>query len=697
MTLPRWSPAALVCASFAAALSPAHAQNPPAPAPTAPPQGPAAQAPAPGGRRPVAATDIYRMRTVRDPQVSPEGDWVAYTVTQIDSAKDRSETDIWMTRWDGTQTIRLTSTPGGESSPRWSPDGRWLAFLSSRQGGDGAQLWLLDRRGGEAERVTAVKGGVSGFAWSPDAARLVLVATVKGDSAAADTTRPHPIVIDRYAFKQDGEGYLTRSHAHLFLFDLAGRKLDTLTSGDADEGSPAWSPDGARIAFVRTPEAAFGTGGNTDVWVTGARPGSTPLRLTDFTGPDDGPLAWSADGRWVAFTRGDEPRFSAYDLDKLAVVPSDGSAPARVLTAALDRPVSRPTFTGEGSVLRVLVSDDRRTYLARVRAADGAAEPVAPGRRSVQGYAVAARDDARVAMLVSTPDRAPEVYALERDTLRPLTHQNDSLLGQLQLGTTEDLVSRSSDGTEVHSLVVRPAGPAPGARVPLLLDIHGGPNGQDGYAFSLDRQWLAANGYAVLAVNYRGSCCRGERFQKAIFADWGHFEVMDVLGAVDAAVRAGIADSARLGIGGWSYGGITTVYAIATTNRFRGAVAGASNINGFALYGTDQYVQQYDLELGAPWANTALYQRLAYPFLHADRIRTPTLFMGGSLDMNVPVTGSEQMYQSLRRLGVPTELVVYPGEWHGISRPSFVLDRLRRRVAWFDRYVKGAPAGPARP
>jgi dipeptidyl aminopeptidase/acylaminoacyl peptidase len=232
--------------------------------------------------------------------------------------------------------------------------------------------------------------------------------------------------------------------------------------------------------------------------------------------------------------------------------------------------------------------------------------------------------------------------------------------------------------------------------VPLLLDIHGGPNGQDEYGFSFDKQFLAANGYAVLAVNYRGSSGRGERFQKAIYADWGHFEVVDVLGAVDEAVRAGIADSTRLGIGGWSYGGITTVYAIATTNRFRGAIAGASGINVFALYGTDQYVQQYDLELGAPWVNTALYQRLMYPFLHADHIRTPTLFMGGALDANVPITGSEQMYQALRRLGVPTQLVVYPGEYHGLTRPSFLRDRLERRVAWFDRYVKAAPA-PASP
>ena len=660
----------------------------------------AASAQTPPARRSIRATDIYRLRNVRDPQVSPEGDWVAYTLATSDSARDRSETDVWMTSWDGAQTIRVTSTPGAETSPRWSPDGRYLAFLSSRQASDGAQVWLLDRRGGEAQRVTNVRDGVSEMAWSPDGTRLALVATIKLDSAAADTSRPHPIVIDRYAFKRDREGYLTRSHTHLFLFDVASRRLDTLTTGDADEASPAWSPDGTKLAFARTPEPAQGTGENSDVFVMEARPGSTPLRLTDFAGPDGGPLAWSPDGRWVAFTRGDEPRFSAYHQRRLAVVPGDGSDPARVVTAALDRPVARPTFTADGAAVRVMVTDDRRVYLARVRTADGATEPVAPGRRAVLGYSVAPREDARVALLVATPDRPAEVYALDRDSLRTLTHHNDSLMAEVQLGTTEDLVSRSSDGTEVHSLVIRPAGVAHGTRAPLLLDIHGGPNAQDQYDFSLDKQWLAANGYAVLSVNYRGSSGRGERFQKAIYADWGHFEVVDVLGAVDEAVRAGIADSARLGIGGWSYGGITTVYAIATTNRFRGAVAGAHGINVFALYGTDQYVQQYDLELGAPWVNGVLYQRLSYPFLRADRIRTPTLFMGGALDANVPITGSEQMYQSLRRLGVPTQLVVYPGEYHGIGRPSFVRDRLERRVAWFDRYVKGtaqpAGGGPAR-
>jgi len=643
-----------------------------------------------GARRPVVATDIYRLRSVRDPQLSPEGGWVAYTVSTIDSVKDRSESDIWMTSWDGAQTIRVTSTPGSESSPRWSPDGRWLAFLSSRQGGEGAQVWLLDRRGGEAQRITTIKDGVSDLTWSPDATRLALVGSIGMDSAAGDTSRPHPIVIDRYAFKRDREGYLTRSHTHLFLLDVASRRVDTLTRGDADEDLPAWSPDGARLAFVRTAEPAPGAGDNPDVWVMEARAGGPEVRLTDFPGPDGGSLAWSPDGRWIAFTRGDEPRWSAYQVEKLAVVPSDASAPARVLTAALDRPVARPTFTADGSAVRVLVTDDRREYLGRVRASDGATEPVMTGRRVVLGYTVAGPGEGRTALLVGTPERPAEVYALDGDSLRPLTHQNDSLMAVLQVGATQDLVSHSADGTEVHSLVIRPAGAPAGAPLPAILDIHGGPNGQDQYDFSLDRQWLAANGYAVLSVNYRGSAGRGQRFNRAIFADWGHFEVMDVLGAVDEAVKEGIADSSRLGIGGWSYGGITTDYTIATTTRFKGAVAGAADIDVLALYGTDQYIVQYDLELGSPWSATPLYLKLSYPFLHADRIRTPTLFMGGSLDFNVPIQGGEQMYEALRRLGVPAELVVYPGEWHGIGRASFILDRMRRRVAWFDRYVKGA-------
>jgi dipeptidyl aminopeptidase/acylaminoacyl peptidase len=271
--------------------------------------------------------------------------------------------------------------------------------------------------------------------------------------------------------------------------------------------------------------------------------------------------------------------------------------------------------------------------------------------------------------------------------LRQLSHHNDSLFAQLQLASVTDLASRSDDGTEVHSLLYRPAG-APAGRLPLVVFIHGGPNSQDAYRFDLERQLLAAQGYAVLAVNYRGSNGRGSAYQKAIFADWGNKEVKDLLGAVDEAVRQGIADPERLGIGGWSYGGILTDYAIATTPRFKAAVSGAGSALQLAMYGTDQYIAQYDLEIGAPWKAQDKWIRISYPFFHADRIRTPTLFMGGQSDFNVPIIGGEQMYQALRTLGVETQLVIYPNQYHGITVPSYRVDRLRRYVAWYDRFLK---------
>lgn len=641
-------------------------------------------------KRPLRANDLYLLRSVNDPQLSPDGAWVAYSVTAIDSAKDKSDSDLWMTSWDGTQSIRLTSSPEGESSPRWSPDGRYLAFVSGRQEGKGGQVWLLDRRGGEAQRLTTLKGGISEFAWSPDAKRLVLVLDEETDSIARKDTAapktPKPIVIDRYNFKRDIAGYLGTKRTHLALFDIATKKLDSLTSAAFDDDSPSWSPDGQRIAFVRTPIAEPGKGRASDVYVIDARKSASAKPLTDYEGQDGGRLSWSPDGKWIAFTRGDEPKFSAYSLSKLAVVPSDGSAPARIVTASLDRPVSSPRFSADGQSVLATISDDRAELLVRIRVADGSVERVVGGKRTVGGYSVV--PDGRTAILLATPDRAPEIFALDGGTPRQISHQNDSLFAQLALASVEDMTSKSKDGTEVHSLLYRPLGTAGGARAPTLLYIHGGPNGQDGYRFDFDRQFFAANGYAVLAVNYRGSSGRGSAYQRAIFADWGNKEVQDLIGAVDESIKMGVADPARLGIGGWSYGGILTDYTIATTQRFRGAVSGAGSALQLSMYGTDQYVTQYDLEIGAPWKEQEKWIKISYPFFHADRITTPTLFMGGQNDFNVPIVGGEQMYQALRTLGVDTQLVIYPNSFHGITVPSYRADRYQRFLGWYDKYVK---------
>ena len=279
------------------------------------------------------------------------------------------------------------------------------------------------------------------------------------------------------------------------------------------------------------------------------------------------------------------------------------------------------------------------------------------------------------------------MHVFENGTLRKVTHENDAWLGEVRLATTEEFTSISKDGTEVHGLVLKPAGFTAGTKYPTLLNIHGGPNGQDEHSFSFERQLLAANGYVVLAVNYRGSSGRGSVFQKAIFADWGNKEVVDLLGAVDWAIAQGIADPGRLGIGGWSYGGILTDYTIATDPRFKAAVSGAGSALQLSMYGIDQYIMQYENELGPPWKSQDLWIKISWPMFKADRIKTPTLFLCGEKDFNVPIVGAEQMYQALKSLGVDTQLIVYPGQFHGITTPSYARDRLERYIAWSNKYL----------
>jgi len=281
-----------------------------------------------------------------------------------------------------------------------------------------------------------------------------------------------------------------------------------------------------------------------------------------------------------------------------------------------------------------------------------------------------------------------DVHVLENGALRRVTRENEAWLSAIRLGTTEDFSCKAKDGTVVNGLVSKPADFTPGKKYPTVLYIHGGPNGQDDHSFDFDREYFTSRGYVVLAVNYRGSAGRGAAYQKAIFADWGNKEVVDLLAAVDWAVAQGLADPERLGIGGWSYGGILTNYTIATDPRFKAAVSGASSALQLSMYGSDQYIVQYEQELGVPWKTQDLWLKISYPFFHMDRIRTPTLFMCGQLDFNVPIVGVEQMYQGLKSLGVDTQLVIYPGQHHGITTPSYARDRLERWIAWWGKYLK---------
>lgn len=656
------------------------------------------------GQRKLSLDDLYRLREVSSPEMSPEGGWVAYSVSLSDSVKDRSDSDLWMTSWDGRRSLRLTTSKANEGTPRWSPDGRYLAFLSSREDErEVAQVWLLDRSGGEAERVTDLPGGVSDYAWSPDSKRLALIASDPDTAAStkSDTAKPKtapPIVIDRFQFKEDETGYLDRRREHLYLFDLATRKAQMLTPGNYYEKAPSWSPDGRSIAFTSKRRPDFDRTDNWDLYVVDATPGARPRQVTTFEGPDmhpdwgGRPVTWSPDGKYLAYVQGGPLKLIYYAGQKLAVVPASGG-PARIVTPSLDRNVLSPRWSADGKSLLFLLEDDRVTHLARVPAQGGSVELLTKGRRLVSDYSVSS--NGRVTLLTSSPTAPHEVFALERTELRPLSRQNDQWLRSIQLAPVEEISFQSRDGTSINGFLVRPVGYRTGSRVPTVLRIHGGPVYQFSNEFNLEWQLLAADGYAIVAANPRGSSGRGEKFSTAIWADWGNKDGQDVLAAVDYAVGQGVADSTRLGVGGWSYGGILTNQVIARDQRFKAATSGAGQSNALAGYGTDQYVREYEAELGTPWANTDTWLRVSYPFFHADRIVTPTLFLCGEKDFNVPLLNSEQMYQALKSLGRETQLVVYPGEYHSIQKPSYERDRLQRYLGWYARFLKPHPGQAA--
>ena len=644
--------------------------------------------------RSLAPADVFNLKDVSDPRLSPDGRQVAYTLTTLDAKEDESDTDVYLVSTDGGEPLRLTSGKKDESSPRFSPNGEWIAFLSDRDGKK-AQVYLLSRKGGEAMKLTDYDVSVSALAWSPDSRRLALVVSdVDPDAEGEEDEKKDgdkkktakPIVLRRLQFKRDKEGYLREVRKHVHVYDVGKKTSVQVTSGPFDDASPAWSPDGRSIAFVsnRTlpdPDRSQ----NTDIFVVPAREGEVPRAVATGPGEDSAPC-FSPDGQWIAYVAGDDPKDLWYGASHVALAPVAGGA-SRPLTAALDRNVASPRFTPDGRAVLFLLEDRGNRHLARVPAEGGSLERLLEGERDVQALDVAPGGE--VVVLESSVHQPPEISAVAGGVLRRLTRANDDFLKTVALGRVERFQATSRDGTVVDGFLTLPPGHAPGRKLPAILRIHGGPADQFSTAFELEWQVLAAGGYAVVAANPRGSTGRGTEYSRAIWADWGNKDYEDVMAAVDHVVGTGVADPDRLGVGGWSYGGILTDYVITKTGRFKAAVSGASIANYLAGYGTDHYQYEYEVELGLPWKARELWLGLSSPFFEVEKVTTPTLFLCGALDVNVPLLNSEQLYQALRRVGrVETELVVYPDQWHSIETPSYRKDRWERYLAWYDRFLR---------
>ncbi len=507
-----------------------------------------------------------------------------------------------------------------------------------------------------------------------------------------------PWVIDRLQFKRDEVGYLDRRRTHVYVFDLAAKSLKQVTSGDYDDSEPAWSPDGKLLAFTSNrstpdPDATY----DENIWVVAADNADKGAHLTQVTtnpGADGSP-AWSPDGKWITYVTQLDPHLFDYATKHLAVSPATGGE-AKVLTLALDRMVTVPRFSPDGKFIYFIADDDGTQNICRIPATGGEITRPIAGRLMVNDYSLAKTGD--LVAQIATIDAPDELFALApAPDAKPIliTHTNDALMSQLKLSHADYVHFKSKDGATVSGYLYKPLDYVPGKKYPTILRPHGGPVWAYYAEFDHLPQLLAASGYAVLFPNPRGSTGYGQDYAKAIWADWGNKDYQDDMAMVDYAIAQGIAEPDKLAVGGWSYGGISTDFIITQTTRFKAAISGAGSALFASFYGHDEYQKDYDAELGHPWENKALWEKVS-PFFRVNKITTPTLFMGGDIDWNVPILGGEQMYQALKRLGRTTELVVYPGEYREFKTPSHIKDRLERYLAWYAHYVKG-DSTPARP
>ncbi len=630
------------------------------------------------GKKLLTAMDLMKINSVGNPRLSPDGSRVAYTVGEVRMEKDKewkTVSQVWVIPTSGGPARQYTRGDKSATAPKWSPDGTMIAFLSDREKDGERQVWMMNADGGEAWSVTAHKGGVSGFHFSPDGKLLVLTAT----------DQPNKDEEDRKKVKDDT---MVIDHdikmTHLWLFDLGKKEEKRLTQGDYTVSDPQWSPDGTRITYTTRPTPKADDGSLSDVWLLTLANGEK-RKLAGEPGTADN-ARWSPDGKWIAFTSTSDrdPGPSTADL---YLISPDGGAPIRV-DAKFDLSVGTPVWARDGHT--IYFSTNVREAIEVFKAAavpDSMAKEVWQFGGSM-GITEISRDGRTLLGTVSSAQQPTEIYISKNgDQPQIITHQN-AWLSDYSLAQSEIVKWKSKDGTEIEGVLTKPVGYQTGSKVPLLLNPHGGPTGASLNNFNGTVQVLAANGFAVLQPNFRGSTGKGLSFSQANKNTWGKGDYEDCMTGVDAMIAAGIADADRLGAFGWSYGGYMTFWILTQTDRFKAVSPGAGLTNIYSMYSQNdiqRYLRWFYSDK-APWDAQELYWDRS-PMKYVKNVKTPVMIMHGQVDTRVPIAQAQEFYMALKEMKVPVEFVVYPRENHGFTEPRHNMDRVRRYVKFFSKYL----------
>ena len=638
----------------------------------------------------ITLTDLYQLKEISSIDVSHSAEQIAYSVSSVDEIKDHYRNDIWLLDINKNKEKILLKGNPWVGKTKFSPDDTLLGYLAPGRGrySEYQQIWTINTKYSLKRQLTKLHANISDFEWSPDGTQMIFVAESTVIDKVTDIQTPKPIVIDRYYFKEDGKDFLGDERQHLHLLDIKSKTTKQLTKGTSNEILPSWSPDGKKVAYV-TKTGEMDRTDNYDVYVLEIDSTNSAIQLTTNLGSDSSSSRpqWSPDGKKIAYLHGGDPALVWYALQELAVIDL-GTKTNSILTKELDRNASSPQWSDDGQSIYFVIEDNMKSQLAKYSLKEKKIEKIIPSNYYIaewaKNYVVR---NGKIGLILSNTNSPDEVFFYDENNLSQQSNHNAELLSSRQILETETISFTAADGEELFGMMIKPDNFDPSKQYPLIIRMHGGPVSQYGLYFNYDWQLFAANGYVVMAINPRGSSGRGLDFQKMIFADWGNVDADDISQLADYAISLGYIDENRLGLGGWSYGGMLTNYVIAKDPRFKAATSGAGISNILSGFGDDQYIRDYIAEIGTPWDNTETWLKVSHPFLNANNIVTPTLFLVGEKDYNVPLIGSEQMYQALRHLNIPTELIVYPGEYHSFSTPSYNKDVLERYLAWYDKYL----------